>query len=325
MGFISRRLAVVGFCAMGLVACGGGGGGGPSNPEPTATITAGNAAQIAAGVSQTTDNMIGAGAAGSGAVPLSAGFTRTAVADFDLARFSKERLLSVRGMSATPSSPASVQAAAQTIVTNCDTGTVTVVVNDAGNAFSETFSNCTLAGITLNGTVNVSNVTVVGNPGVDPSWSISATFSYSLTVTDGVSTETFSGAFGFGLAVNGTAETVTMSITSFTVTDGGSTASLGNVTISRTEDSATGGYSFTANGSITDSVFGTVSVQTTTPFTGVGTGVPSAGSMTITGANGSRVVVTATGGGNVRLDVFTDSSDTVPDVINTTWASLATL
>ena len=55
MGFVSRRLAVVGICAVTLVACGGGGGGG-SGPTVSytgstsqATVTDGNAAALAGG------------------------------------------------------------------------------------------------------------------------------------------------------------------------------------------------------------------------------------------------------------------------------------
>lgn len=139
-GFIALVIALT------MVACGGGGSGsgggststGPSNPVPTTTITRDNAPQVAASVSQTTEDMIGAsGTSGGGFLPFASGLTRSASADFDIAHFAKERLLRVVRDQTAPG--------AQPFVTEtsipCESGTGTLTVSDTGS-FTETFTNC---------------------------------------------------------------------------------------------------------------------------------------------------------------------------------------
>lgn len=320
-----------GFIVLLLGACGGGGsgggGGGAGTTAPTTILTSSNAAQAASDAYGAMD----AAAQGGGE-----GFQFFSVADgsagqFDIAHFSKKYLqhLGTRQRGPTLMSPMAVY----TEPLFCSSGQGSMSWDDAnndgldspGDTYVLSFTNCVDQGETLNGQVTISNLQLTGDP-ASTNYSLSATISINLTVVDSVDTVSLNGAFNITMAEAGNVLTMSISSSSLTMTDNGETLTVGNFTVTFTENFGTGAYTIAFDGPVTSTdLGGTVVVDTTQPFAGGGTANPTSGSMTILGANNTRVVVTVVGVNSVQLQVDANGDGTLESTQTTTWSALSLL
>lgn len=322
------RLHTVAFVAITLVACGGGAGGdsGGAPAVQTAPLNSTNARQAASDAKGAMDAASDGGVQDYGVFSVNS----ANAGGFSLARFVKKYLADVSArQSAGPMfSPQ--------LVENClSSGSYSYEWYDNGDGFDSTgdfyafsFSNCDDGGITLNGQLSISNFQVTGDP-ASSNYSLSASTTYSLTITEGSEVSTINGTVNLTISEAGGLLTMAISGPALTVTEGGETMNLSGFSMTFTEN-ALGAYtvSFDGTTSSTD-LGGAIVVDTTLEFSGTGVGEPTSGSMTLYGAYGSRVVVTAiggVGGGSVRLDVDADGNgvfDGAPLI--TTWSELAML
>lgn len=323
------RGVVSGFIVLLLGACGGGGsgggGGGAGPTTPTTILTSSNAAQAASDAYGAMDTAGQGG--GQGFQFFST--TGTSTGQFDIAHFSKKYLqyLSTRQQGPALVSPMTVYA--NPIF--CSSGQGSVSWDDAdengvdssGDTYVLSFTNCVDLGETLNGQVTIGNFQVTGDP-TSTNFSLSATISINLTIVDSLGTMSLNGAFTVTMAQSGNALTMSISSSSLTMTDNGETLTIGNFTVTFTEDLGTGAYTIAFDGPVTSTdLGGTVVVDTTLPFAGGGSAYPTSGSMTISGANNTRVVVTVVGVNSVQLQIDADGNGTLETTQMTTWSALS--
>jgi hypothetical protein len=273
--------AIVALCALtgGLPACGSGGGG--SGPAPVASGLSPDAAPTG----KLPGSMANAEALYA---EVQDGFTQLVKAAATPAN-----LPGVSGITETLqcSELASGGSGSITIDTNATSGTPT-----AGTTASITYNNCTIASgaasISLNGTLT-ETYTSYSSP-----TDFSATLALDMTANEGGKTSTVD--LTEVLTVSGTTETVTfvgsngasLSITASEVVTNGNDETITNATYV---------YDSSAGGGVLKAVFNNWEVDTTT-------GRAIGGTVTITGANGAKVVITATPTGYTAT--FTDSSGT---------------
>ena len=348
------HLALASSCVVLLVAgCGGGDGysatsSGTTIPTAAVQITPTNAPAVAKGAATPAQGMAktGGGMAGVvGVVAQTSGRSRS-VLDISLAEFNR-----ARGLRFFPV----VAGAIASFSLNCTTsGTVTVSFQDTDNSTTFTvgdvltmaFNNCmepttaTENGSTTNGSMAFA-ITSANGPlelgaatgtALNPfSAEFTLTFSY-FTSKDNVTnlTDSINGDISFMTSDNGTNTTGTMSGTSLRMDSSADGAFLMTYySISFTEanvPTTTTPYSFSVNMTIASTVAnGSVTVATTTPFTGQGDGDPTAGVMVITGANNSTLTLTALPDGiTVQMVVDEDGAGTTPQVglTDTTWTAI---
>jgi len=123
-------------------------------------------------------------------------------------------------------------------------------------------------------------------------------------------------------------DTGSVSGSSLTVVQNGRTTTLGNYAIDFTQNANSGAYTLAINGSVDDAKLGgRIDVKTTSTFSGtnLANGSPDAGSLTMTGANNTSVVLTAQGGDNVQLQIDSNGDGQVDNVVNTTYNQLSSL
>lgn len=324
------RGVVSGFIVLLLGACGGGGssgGGGAGATTPTTILTSSNAAQAASDAYGAMDT---AGQGGGQGFQIF-GATGGSTGQFDIAHFSKKYLqyLGIRQRGPALVSPMTVY----TDSIFCSSGSGSMSWDDAddngfdssGDTYVLSFTNCLDLGETLNGQVTIGNFQVTGDP-TSTNFSLSAAISINLTIVDSLGTMSINGAFTVTMAQSGNALTMSISSSSLTMTDNGETLTIGNFTVTFTEDLGTGAYTIAFDGPVTSTdLGGTVVVDTTLPFAGGGSANPTSGSMTISGANNTRVVVTVVGVNAVQLQIDANGDGTLESTQMTTWSALSLL
>lgn len=327
------RFGIVLFSAA-LVACGGGGGGssGSGTPSASATsvaITSANANQVASDAFAATNFAVSGANTATDLVAFAVGSASNP--SFNLRSFADDYLQRLRSRSS--SQMVTVQAVYTDPYVCSGGGSYADVWNDAdndltdsaGDSYSTTYNNCVEAGITTNGAVSASLVSFSGS--VFGDYTMSGTFGFdNLSVSYTGFSFNMNGGMSYSASRTGTNASATVSIPSLVITEPSGSATIANATLQYSQNETTLAYSYSISATVSSTAAGgQVTVTTLAPFTGTGTGYPVSGSVRMTGAAGSSVTLTATGGGNVRLDVDSNGDGITDSTINTTWPALVAL
>jgi len=296
-----------------LVACGGGGGSGGGTAGIAAAapvvVTSANATQVASASLNASDGLSGNTAGILGIVPASVGSTPST--DVNIVETIIDQ---VRKAPQTGGSGVSI-AAVQNINQNCDSGTLNVSFNDAdnsatlttGDTVSMSANNCTFSGVTMNGSISVSNIVVTGDQ-VTPPYSLQLSLTTSgFSVSSGGEVAAINGDGTISESTgDGITFTSSFSGAGIQLTAGGETLTLTSYQITNVENEATGAYSVDISATISiSSLGGSVTVTTDVPLSGVFPFEPDAGHITCTGDN-SSVTITVIDSTSVQLDVDSD-------------------
>jgi hypothetical protein len=311
-----------------LVACGGGGGGGGSagiSAASPVTVTSANATQVASASLEASDGLSGNTDGVLGIVPAAVGSTVSA--DVNIVETIIEQ---VRKAPHSGGSGVSI-AAVQNVNQNCDSGSLNLTFNDAdnsatltsGDSVSMSANSCTFSGVTMNGSISISNVVVIGDQ-ITPPYSMQFSLTTNgFSVSSGGETASINGS---GTISESTGDDITFT-SSFSgagiqITAGGESLTLTNYQITEVENEATGAYSVDISATISSSSLGgSITVTTDVPLSGVYPYDADAGQITCTGAN-SSVTVIVIDSMNVRLDVDSNGDNMIDNTINESWTNL---
>jgi len=305
----SERIFGIAFIATTflLSGCGGGGGGSASTgvtlPTAAIQITSSNAQSVASSGNAAAQNSAGQG--GSSAT------TVVGVVTQQSGQLPSALKLATSGLSqalSAPLLPTTVVGTTTTASYSCSTtGTFTLTETiagstiAAGDSISIQYNSCfdATTGDTINGGLGIAITALSGTFGsVGASAGFTATFS-NLTVSNTGASASLNGDMSINASSTGTTgnatTTATISGNSLTLTDsvhGSIRMTSYNETYTYNNLSTT--YTLSVNMNLAGTVMnGSVNIATNNIFIGTGTGNPTAGVMTITGANGSYVTMTA--------------------------------
>lgn len=217
----------------------------------------------------------------------------------------------------------------------CDNGDLTIDYNDvapagpsAGDSVVLTFGQC-MVDLGDGPTTTSGGLTVVVQSFQDNPLALQATITYSnLTLVDATGTVRVNGSHMLNYSSpDGITFTtiVSGSELSGSITDNAGTVSawIRNFSYTITEDMDTGAFSVSMSGtSYSSDSGGQVDFATQTTFMGVGDNPPDAGVLVVTGANGSKLTLTALGGDALRIEIDLDGNGTTDVTINTSWTAL---
>ncbi len=322
--------------ALMVAGCGGGGSsssGGSSGGIPTAAvqITSTNASKVAGGSNGAAVALTSTSGKGTTGGVVAAVTQSTAhlpsVLDHALAEFNKVRNLPIPAASATGAIQGNngqcPQGSYARTYTDADnSGTLTI-----GDTISVKYTNCYDGTVTNNGTLAI---TINALTSAD----IKFTLNYAgYSFNDATTTVSMDGDQSYELITTGTTVTqyeFIMSGSSFTMTDSASKVSTKLTSYNETYKYDTAGFvSYSPNMTVASTDLGGSVTITTSPAFSIQAGSsavnPTAGSMTITGAGGSFVTLTAQPNGTDVVIVVDDDGAAgphAPATINTTWALL---
>ncbi len=350
-GRVTRRSHVVVLFAVAAALTGcNSGGGGTASTTSTATATAiaitkQNSPQVTGAAYQGVSTAASSGSTGSstltGAVITGGGGWP------NLARFAGQQIAKLASLGYTTGASLVAGGVITPPKITCDTppgggssGTLSESFNDADNSGSLTtgdsvtanFSNCYLAadGTTFNGGFSLTNLTINGTPSVaGTAWNATATFKFSnMTVDMPAGNYSVNGTFTYtGKTQHGVVVSVSMSGSSLTVQKtGGPKLTLAKFKLDGTVDNNALTYSEYGSGQVTDSALSgyvDFSIPSKKPFSGSLEQYPSTGTMTVTGANNSSVVVTAIDSTTVQLQVDANGNGTVDYTLTEPWSKLS--
>lgn len=220
-------------------------------------------------------------------------------------------------------------------------GSLSVVLDDAdnnsvasaGDSVTITFNQCRFPNNTetTNGTVVFDFTLLSGNPSSGGAYAMAGTMSFSnFGVTSPVPREsaTMNGQLSFNTSSpDGVIETGTATFSDLTVTiDGTDSARLQNFVVDYANNYASNTTTARQNGTIVYSGVGTLTVSQQVPWIILmDAGYPMSGSIKITAADNSNVIVTALSGGLAKLEIDTDGDNMIDRTITDSWANLAAL
>jgi hypothetical protein len=309
-----------------LVGCGGGDGGSDSSTTLNATpvaITASNGQTIAGQTVDTFEDVANSQSASTELV------TGVGVSDEKSSSLltTLKNLATLELIDALPSD----YATAISFTVNCSGGgTASASLSgtdndlDQGDVVTYTLNNCSEDGNVLNGSIVYTFNTLQGDFENDSTdWTMVVDFqANSFSASGGNESYTLDGDFTLSASYVQSSGTSTVSIqgSKLTYIENSDTAQLTDFVLAVIEASAipsnyTVSYDFVYTGSDID---GQVTVETIQDFLGQGENPPESGKAKITGANGSNVVIEATGSGMVKLSIdadgdgdFNDPGDTI--------------
>jgi hypothetical protein len=311
-----------------LVACGGGGGGGGGGAITAAApvaVTSANAAQVASASLEASDGLSGNTDGVVGIVPAAVGSsspTDINIVETIIDQVRKAPQIDNGGYSI---------AAVQDINQNCDSGNLSLTFNDADNSASLTSGDtismsanaCTFSGVTMNGSISISNVVVTGDQ-ITPPYSMQFRLTTSgFSVSSGGETAAINGS---GTISESTSDDITF-ISSFSgagieMTAGSEVLTLTNYQITEVENEATGAYSMDISATVSSPALGgSVTITTDVPLSGVYPFEADAGQITCTGDN-SSVTIIVIDSTSVQLEVDLDGDAVTDDTINESWVNL---
>lgn len=332
------RVGLSAVLAFSLAGCGGGGGGSStsSTSSPTSlSITQTNSPQVAgAGYNA----MNGAtGASTTGALGLTGVVVSGSGSLPSLASFVQQQVTNIQSLNASGTVSTSMAGLTGGGTVQCTySGTMTVTVTGSGTTFGPgdtaavTFNNCsaTSGGYTINGSFQFTVSTLSGTLASGSTWSLGGTFTFTnLSLTTAGATETVNGGFSFSAnSASGTTDS-TLTGTSLTVQQpSGTSLTLASFSLSASDDTGTGATSFYGSGQVTDSALNgyvKFAISSATPFVEYsGQSYPSSGTMTITGANNTRIVMTVLDSTSVQLQEDTTGNGTYDNTVTEAWTSL---
>jgi hypothetical protein len=319
-GLVSRRLAMAGVCAIALVACGGGGGGGgPSSISYTgsttqATIDGSNATALAGSAFASGDagasaNVLGV-ASGSASQPVEQ-------RSIKIASVLQSAVGKINLQPSASTAAGAVQTESSSVAGSCGGSlSYTISVDDVTGDFSGSLNfngYCEQVGNSISGHVSFSGHIDL-NTSVFTSLQFNATY---LALVDNGSNFAFTGTVAF--VFSGSSATVTEN---FDIQDGsGNVYRVQNLVIGLTNTGSEVQETF--NGRFYHPDHGYVDVVTNTTFViPIGSAYPTSGSLTITGALGTKAVLTALSDGTYTLDVDTDGNGTLETHLTGNWVDL---
>jgi hypothetical protein len=222
-----------------------------------------------------------------------------------------------------------------TMVTDCDTGSITTAWDDAdndlapstGDMFTTTFDMCFFQddGVTIDGQSSVTDVVVTGDPftPIAP-YAFSATFGFAdLVANDPLETVTIDGDLDIDLgSEDGIVISAELGTASLSVDIDGVMESLTDYVMTQVIDQNALTQDISAAGTYTSDVLeGSVTFETLQNFFVMGLDSPSSGQLLISDDT-SSVLVTVLDNMNVRLEVDTNLDGTIDATIDVTWGEL---
>ena len=338
MKFISTFLFAATTAAV-LTACGGGGSDPEVQPNQSVSISSANQTDVARA---TLVGGMSVGAAGGAGGSSSPGPTVAGLHVRSLARLTRQATEAAIGRRQTAaavhvqSGAATAQAAVHSHVDCAVSGSVDYTVNfaalepAAGDSLTAVFSNCVDdASGTIDGTMAVSFTSVSTSSGVTH-FRETATYT-ALKFTDGTTTATMNGALTLALDLGASSSTTSIATGSSGLsiairsTPYNDTITLGaGLQISLADDSVANTSSLRIDGTISSaSLGGSVTLVTVQPIVVVGDDdFPSSGQVSVTGSNGSKLLVTVVDNGHVSLQLDANGDGIYESTTATTWTAL---
>lgn len=331
MKSLSIRVLLV-IPALVLSACGGGGGGGGSTAAtaPAVEITTSNAQAVAAEASEVSTNTDAAAASGFvTGVQISGGGGPDTM------------LLATAARKLVTKAPSSGAMATGVAVTEACTsgGTITVDatvsgsgIPTAGDSFRIAANNCTesdgTTSLVMNGSMTIAIVSGSYDPASTayPKRVTMRIVTSNFSISGGGETEVFNGDLTIALTENSaTSASVTLSATSLSNNIGSHTVTVTNYTMQVDETSTATVTSVAATVQTNNSRLGSspvsYTITTITPISVNSSGVVTAGSIKVTGAN-SNLVLTVTGPDSYSLHVDTNGDGTFESTSTVSRADL---
>lgn len=335
---MNTRSVTLGIIVCGLAACGGGGGGGSipgtvSTVYPALALTAANAEAVAGEVAALGSDTVGTGDVGTGIITSVVVEKESRPALMDVARWSLDKLHTLQNRLSTSITGVIID----TTEACTGGGTVTVTGDDVpplgvvstGDSFTISFNSCVELGITLSGSLAITNFTLNGDPSVDIAWNMQATFTFTaLTISEGLDSLRIDGGMNYSIATSDSDDfVVSISGANLAYREGGHTTTLRSFTFDYLEELSSGLYSLEYAGTADiGSLTGRVMFTTTLPVTGdLANDWPDTGVVLITGANNSSVTMTILGADAVQLGVDANGDGATDQTIDTTWTALTAL
>lgn len=341
----STRNVMASAVALALLAgCGGGSDAGPGTDNsggsplvPSASVTEANAPGIAGSISGEANEalVLGADVIGHSLVEL---FSVSAPAS---------------AVSVAPRNAGHADGSAthspEAMVTCHDGGTQTVTIIDvndnaafdAGDERVVVFDACIDGSHEIDGTLEVTLVTLEGDPTVGAPYEVHATVNAKNLVVGPVvaalsaghgtdvghvsdGSATLNGVVAVDIHATATQESFELeSAPLLTIVKGDKTIRLFEVAISSSHDETSGAKTNTFDGVIDVSGVGAVRMETRVPFEVLsGAEHPSAGKLKLQGLESSLTITAGTDGESVTLDVDSDNDDVIDVTVNRMWADL---
>lgn len=296
-----------GMMALLLGACGGSGGGSdpfgvsytlPSVPAGAVTIDSGNSQQVAGDTLTATAGAASAGVGGVTGVAANGDAGPTVKLRLNEAVNKANQLLVMR------IADSSIPAGATTSY-DCgpDPSDGTITATTEGYNSRIDYNNCNLAGTVVNGAMAATNVGYTGNPPTPP-YSLSVTYAYNLTFSDGVNTVAMMGRFDAAMAAHvGGTMTASISNGEMGITNGTDSVVMTNISNSQA-CSVWDNYYYECNGILTltsnytvggTRSGGSIAISTTTPLQidmAAGASYPYAGVISVVGDNNTALTIT---------------------------------
>lgn len=329
------RIGVPVVLAFSVAGCGGGGSSSSTSSTSSATavtVTQANSTQVAGAGYNAMNGAAGAGTTGTlgltgvvsgggGALPSLAAFVQQQVTELQALNAAGEVTATMAGLTT------SVSCSASGTMSISQTGGTTL---GPGDTVSVTFNNCSLTtgGYTINGQLQFAVSTLSGTLTSGGNWNVGGTFTFtSLSLTTGGATQTVNGGFSFNAtSASGTTD-ATLSGTSLTLKQAsGTSLTLSGFNLTAKDDTGTGATSFYGSGQVQDSALNgyvKFNIPSSTPLVqDSGQSYPSSGTMTITGANNTSVVLTVIDATSVQLQEDTTGNGTYDNTVTEPWTSL---
>ncbi|MBI3903996.1 MAG: hypothetical protein HY306_13810 [Nitrosomonadales bacterium] len=197
-----------------------------------------------------------------------------------------------------------------------------------GETFYATLNNCIMTGgAPVNGSFSLVLSSATGTPGIG-AWSASLTMTFSNFASSG---ESITGDMTFSISTNNSSDmNEVLSGSSFSVTNStGKVATLSGYNYDMAYNQSTLAYTFNATGTVSRSdLGGAVSFNTPSPLVGNFSNNPDnpvSGVFLVTGANNSKLRMTAIDNISVQLEVDADGNGTYETSTTKTWAGIAAL
>ncbi len=300
--------------------CGGGGGSAGFVSKPV-TISSTNAPKVAANSALISGAMNGTSSAGGGVSAASVSPATQGMRMNAINAIIEHQIMRVGGVLGSGQTSHALAAPQILSGTPCTGGSGTYLVETlSSTSVSITYTDCvdsTTSG-TANGTLLFSSLSIPNATSASGQISTS-----DFSVNDGQHVYALNGSAHFTDSMPSTTDTFTMSGGPLVINIDGAKNTLSGFTMSLVEDQNTLAYTTSLDGSLdSDALGGHVTIDTTTAFQGVNIDQndPESGIMVVRGDSNSRVTVTATGSGSVRLDVIDGAG--VSTSSNTTWSAL---
>lgn len=326
-----------------LSACSGGGGGSDDNPAPGGSapdaspvvISSTNASKVSAEAYNATISTRSLGANGLGGVGITAAVVVPREEKFDLFEFLRAQIFMFPRLGYQVAGDLVSSVAVSASTADCEGGgTITIsgevadpLTITAGDLLNIELNNCSDASGELNGHLSVRfNSISEDQSGQATDFNVTLTMT-DFTVNQFGATSSGDGDMTLGIrSLSATEVEASLSGTSLTIVEGGTTGTITNFSIIETLNEATGASTTTSSGTLASTeIGGSLNFETTTPFQSLANEFPFAGTLVVTGANGSSLQFVVIDSVDVRLDIDADGDGSFEESVASTWAELESL